>query len=353
MGRKRASSDALPNWCKRHFQPGDLVELRVFPNGRGKMEAREWVRTTEAFCDFVAAFDGKDANLAIYYAPASRVRRGGTKDDVSHTHMLWAEIDCDKLGWDSVETAKVVHGLPGSLQPSCCIHSGHGLHLYWYLSCPADDRATVEGVNTLLRDMVSGDNVQNIDRVMRVPFTWNTKDKPVQARVLWQYHWSTTTIEELHDLVADFDRVLDVDGFVSRKVWQRREDKRRADATDPDKVYAIGCEDRRKKVNARGLAVWGNTRYGGGPGYYGLDEAIMLYTAQCYCRLTAPTQEKLDQIVRDTLEKVREVHARDASGETWDWQEETREVQQKLMRWVKRWDQIKGSTHGRGSKGKS
>lgn len=344
MGKKRPTHDLLPVFFHRFFDEtiGDgYVELRVFPNGRGKLEAREFVQDAVSFSDFVNGFDGKDAGLAIYFGPAVRSRKGGTKQDVSHTSVCWAEVDCEKLGWDCIETAKVIHDLPYEVQPSVCIHSGHGLHLYWYLTHAADDRAKVEGVNMLLRDMVSGDNVWNIDRVMRVPWTWNTKTKPVQARVLWNYHWHRQSIGDLHDNVAEFDRVLDFDGFISRKKWEKRDAERRAANTDPDRVYAVSWEDRRKKTNARGLKIWENCRYGGGPGYVGLDEAIMLYTAHEYCRLTRPTPEKLEAIVQATLRKVEEVWARDASHERWDWQEETREVRSKLTRWATRWDAIK------------
>lgn len=357
MGKKRSSSDLLPTFFRRFFgeEVGGLVELRVFPNGRGKMEARDWVADPVAFMDFVNAYDAKDGNLAIYFAPAVRGRKGGTKADVAFSRALWAEVDCDKLGWDSVETARVIHSLPGCLQPSLCIHSGHGLHLYWYLNedhqidhggkfaATAKAMSTFEGVNRLLRDMVSGDNVWNADRVMRVPGTWNTKSRPVQSRVVWHYHWHEHSMRDIHDAVSEFDHVLDFDGFVSRETWQARDDKRRAENADPARAYAIGNEDKRKRASARGLAAWNNCRYGGGPGYLGIDEAIMQFTAWEYCRLSAPTPEKVERIVQDTLAKVRDIYNRDASHETWDWREEEREVRQKLGRWIKKWEAIKSS----------
>lgn len=339
----------MAHWFKRQFGEdiGGFVELRVFPNGRGQMEAREWVKDAVSFCDFVNSFSGKDADTAVYFGPAIRHRKGGKKSDIAFTSVLWAEVDCEKIGWDCIETAKVLHSLPGMLQPSCCIHSGHGLHLYWYLNAPADDAAMIEGVNSMLRDMVSGDNVQDLSRVMRVPYSWNTKAKPIQARVVWQYHWAKHSITDIHDAVADFDRMLDTDGFIPRKTWEARDAKRRADATDPDKVYGVAYEDRRKTKNARGLSIWNNTRYGGGPGYVGLDEAIMQFTAWEYCRLTSPTPEKIERIVQDTLTKVREVHARDAAHETWNWRDEEVEVRQKLGRWIKKWDAIKSAPRRR------
>lgn len=357
MGKKRQQPDLLPNFFERFFGPvldDGYVELRVFPNGRGKLEARDWVKDAVSFSDFVSGFDAKEGNVSIYFAPAIRKRKGGTKQDVSHTGVLWTEIDCEKLGWDCIETAKLVHDLPYGIQPSLCIHSGHGLHLYWYLTecVEAAELQMVEGVNQLLRDTFSGDNVWNIDRVMRVPWTWNTKGKPVQSRILWHYHWSTFDIQALHDDVAAFDSVLDVDGFVPRKQWEKRDAERRAANTSPERTLAVAHEDRRKKVNARGLRIWDNCRYGGGPGYVGLDEAIMLYTAHEYCRLSNPTDGKLEAIVQATLRKVEEVWARDASHEQWDWREETREIRSKLMRWVKRWDQIKASERSDGKKEK-
>ena len=350
MGKKRPAHEQLPLFFSRFFGDsldGGYVELRVFPNGRGKLEAREFVRDAVAFSDFVSAFDGKDSALAVYFGPAVRGRKAGTKDAVSHTRVCWAEVDCDKIGWDSIEAAKVIHALPYEVQPSVCIHSGHGLHLYWYLERAAENYDAVEGVNKLLRDTVSGDNVWNIDRIMRVPWTWNTKFKPVQSRVLWNYHWHTFTLRELHDNVAEFDSVLDAVNdklaFIPRQTWEKIDAERRAENTNPMKAFAVAIADRRKTTNARGLRIWSQCRYGGGPGYVGLDEAITQYTALEYCRLSKPTPEKLEAIVQSTLTRVREVYERDAADERWNWKDEEKEVRDKLMRWVRKWDTIKSS----------
>jgi hypothetical protein len=240
-----------------------------------------------------------------------------------------------------METARLIHSIHGVLQPSVCIHSGHGLHLYWYLDDICTDQGAVEGVNKMLSQTFSGDRVHDITRVMRVPWTWNTKGRPVQSRILWNYFWHRAPIADIHDALADADVVLDTDGFVPREEWERRDEERRETNTDPVRAWSLAQEDRRKTTNARGLAIWGRCRYGGGPGYVGLDEAITLYTAYEYCRLTSPTDEKLDRIVADTMRRVREVYDRDASGERWDWSDEEQEVRDKLLRWVRKWDHIK------------
>ncbi len=345
MGKKRASHEQIPTFFRRFFGAdlGDgLVELRVFPNARGAIVDRTWVRDHETFADFVAAYDGKDKDVSIYFGPALRRREGGTKKDVLHTSVVWTEVDCDKLGWDSIEAAKVIHGLRGPLQPSACIHSGHGIHLYWYLTHPCADVAKVEGVNKWLSETFSGDRVWNIDRVMRVPYSWNTKGKPpVQSRVIWNYHWHRSSIGDIHDALSDADAVLDFDGFVPRDEWERRDAKRREENTNPDRAYAVAFEDRRKTANARGLAIWARCRYGGGPGYVGLDEAITLYTAYEYCRLSRPTDEKMDRIVADTLRRVEVVYNRDGGHEEWDWRAEEKEIRDKLRRWARKWDVLK------------
>ncbi len=345
MGKKRPQHEQVPQFFRRFFGGdlgGGLVELRVFPNTRGPIVDRAWVRDHESFSDFVAAHDDKAGQSSIYFGPALRAREGGKKKDVLTTHVVWTEIDCDKIGWDAIETAKVIHDLRGPVQPSVCIHSGHGLHLYWYLSHPCDDVPKVEGVNMLLSDTFAGDRVWNIDRVMRVPWSWNTKSRPVQSRVLWNYHWHRGPIGVLHDAVSDFDSVLDTDGFVAREVWEQRDAERRERNTDPRQAWTVATEDKRKRANARGIAIWNRCRYGGGPGYVGLDEAVTLFTAYEYCRLTAPTQEKLDRIVTDTMRRVREVYERDAAHEQWNWRDEEKEVRDKLNRWVRKWDEIKG-----------
>lgn len=355
MGKKRPEKEAIPYFFKRFFgnDVDGLVEIRVFENGRGKMLHRAWVDNAVEFADCAEAWSERNGNAAVYFGVAVRSRRGGSKDDISHTTALWAEIDTDKLGWDAIETAQYIHDLPGVLQPSCCVHSGHGLHLYWYISPETrTTAATVEAVNKLLRDMVSGDNVFDIARVMRVPYTWNTKSKPVQSRVIWSYHWHRHSIKDVHDAVADFDAVLCGDGFQMRTEWERRIHERVAANSDPDKVYGAAYETRRSTTNARGVKIWEQVVYGGAPGHIGLDEAIMLFTAHEYCRLTRPTQDKIDHIVLETLTRIEGVKARYAPDEEWDWVEEEKEVRKKLMRWVRRWDQIREAQNGREGKAK-
>ena len=89
------------------------------------------------------------------------------------------------------------------------------------------------------------------------------------------------------------------------------------------------------------MAIWTKCKYGGGPGYVGIDEAITQYTAHAYCRLSKPTPAKLDAIVEDTLRHIRAIWSRDAQNEEWDWRAEAREVRQKLNRWIKRWENIR------------
>ena len=181
MAKKRTSKDAISHWFRSFFGAGiddGYVEVRVFPNGRGKMAGRGFLQNAVEFADFVTSYDEKDEGVAIYYSPFVRARQRGTKADLGYTSVVWAEIDTDKLEWDSNAVAKHIHALPYESQPSCCIHSGHGLHLYWHLSETCTRLSDIEGVNSLLRDMMSGDNVWNADRVMRVPWTWNTKAKP-------------------------------------------------------------------------------------------------------------------------------------------------------------------------------
>jgi len=135
--------------------------------------------------------------------------------------------------------------------------------------------------------------------------------------------------------------VLDEDGFVTRAESDRRMDNRIALGTDPGHAYTIAREDRRKTTSSRGLAIWNKCVYGSRPGMVGIDEAITLYTAHLYCRLSKPTPEKMDEIVRSTLARVQEVKDRDAPDERWDWDEEARNIRRKLDRWVVKWNGLK------------
>ena len=108
------------------------------------------------------------SDIDVYFAPAMRKLEGMEKKDVLGTRALWVDAD---------DPQNPQYTLP----PSARVFSGHGWHLYWFLDEPNHTVSLIEGYNKMLaEDVPTGDiGCWNINRVLRVPGTVNTKGQPV------------------------------------------------------------------------------------------------------------------------------------------------------------------------------
>lgn len=320
-----------------------VVELRHIVDGK---VSSHWPGGRDQYQDTIHKLSDGKKDGALYHGAALRKsKKDRTKNGIAGTYVLWAEIDTEKMGWNTNACLRALHNLPYELMPSCVVHSGYGIHCYWKLSEPLTDVPQIEAANQVLAKFVSGDKVWNADRVLRAPSSWNTKygDKK-QARIVWLYPWHKHDASDLVDGVLSLGRVL-YDGVFIPVEEADEVEARELENYNDDNALNAAREDRRKTANARGERIWDKCRYGGGLGYVGIHEAALMYTAWRYCILSEPTTERIETIVRDTLEHIERVWRRDAKGEAWDWQREEREVRKMITSWALKWAGLK--TRGR------
>jgi hypothetical protein len=101
--------------------------------------------------------------------------------EVSTVRFLHVDADLPAgTAPDDVETARAellakIKAAP--LVPSLIINSGNGFGLFWELAEPvtvtAENLKDIKACNVALADQLGGDNCENLDRVMRLPFTVN------------------------------------------------------------------------------------------------------------------------------------------------------------------------------------
>jgi len=86
------------------------------------------------------------------------------------------------------------------LPPTAIVWSGHGWHLYWRLSDWCFKASRIEKVNEALQHALNADACHNIDRVMRLPGTINTKDEknPVLCRLTEEHPGRVYTLKSLY-----------------------------------------------------------------------------------------------------------------------------------------------------------
>jgi hypothetical protein len=129
--------------------------------------------------------------------------RKGTEADVIRVPALHADVDYGTEGHKAnalPPTEEDAHTIIAAapLPPSMIIHSGHGLQPYWLLDDAADvstpeKRSQVKGILTRwqahMRDFAKSkgwnlDGTANLDRLMRIPGTYNRKADPVPVRII-------------------------------------------------------------------------------------------------------------------------------------------------------------------------
>lgn len=319
---------------------GGEIEVRTIKDGKVR---RSYVNDAEQFATVVE----NNLDRAVYYGVAIRkepLKADSTKTNILGTDLLWAEVDTEKIGWDTEAVKRTMHDLPPWLRPSACVSSGYGLHFYWRLTKPIYDTDRIEQANMALRELVSGDAVWDATRILRVPGSVNLKGKRARdCAPVWCYHWQRLDVNDLLDAARD-QGVLWNGKWISAEKRDENIAARRKDVNDNAHHYAF--EDRNKKTTARGLQVWDRASYHGGPGMYGVDEAVTMFTAHMYCIRSAEakreksrvSESSMEQIVRITVGEIEKIKRRDAPGERWDWEAEKKSVREKLDRWARKWD---------------
>lgn len=145
----------------------------------------------------------------VYFGPAMRKRKGETKEDILGTKVLWVDVD---------DEHKPLYTLP----PSMMVQSGHGWHLYWILDEPLEQEVAEHLNKQLIQDIPTADPAcYNINRVLRVPGTTNTKEpvRPVTFTTNIGVTYTKediTILETLNKKVRHKIRTGDSRGYRSR-----------------------------------------------------------------------------------------------------------------------------------------
>ena len=331
-----------------------VVELRAIHNS-SKQVTQAWATSATEIVEFAEQFD-KASNTSVYFGVCKRKKAGGSKKaDVWGATALWADVDTVSMGWDTEACLKAIHELRGVLQPSAVVRSGGGLHLYWFLSEPVDfadgHSQRIEDANRVMADLVSGDNVHDVTRILRLPGTFNTKrgmGKAAKCEVVYCWGHARKDIHELLDAALSFGKVLLNGKWMTKVAAEKAQRTPLAGQDEPAKAlgYAIAEGNRNTEKSLRNL--WETrVRYHAGRGYIGIDEAVLLSTARLHC-----AKKPDDFIVTLILGHIRNIKMRDAPSEKWDMAAEKKSILSKLTRWKVKWDEVRAA-QPRNTKGRS
>lgn len=164
------------------YEPDDWIEIRLLPESTEGYVKKDWV---QAKC-----LGSKDEELhyhnhfgyGIFFGVAPRIAFGESRDaGVLLSRVAWTDFD-----HTTPEDAMKRWSDAGLPEPSLVVGSGNGAHIYGRLDSPlAPDE--VKSLNKKLAKVLGSDPaVVNAGRIMRVPGSYNMKDRsnPKLVRII-------------------------------------------------------------------------------------------------------------------------------------------------------------------------
>jgi len=166
---------------------GEMIEVVINLTSSNYFESTTQIRQLMNF-----AFQNADAGHEVFFGPAIRKKDLGTKrsdsENVLFVKTCWVDIDSpDKnLSADQKMSAakklldEFVEALKEyNLEPSYVVESGHGYHVYFVLNKFFEPNVLEwQKTQFALVKLAKGDiQAKNVDRLLRVPGTFNYKDK--------------------------------------------------------------------------------------------------------------------------------------------------------------------------------
>jgi hypothetical protein len=234
------NSDEASRFLARLAPPeGQYLEVRVIVPD--KSPSQFFCRSVDEALGVAKRFSG-EAN--VYVGACPRFRRSGTKSDVNTVMAFWADLDFHQIHSDRNEAKAIalerIYSFP--IPPSMIVMTGNGVQAWWALDRPiavGDDSPLerLEGVNRGIAEMLGGDAVHDLARVLRIAGTVNVPTRKKLERgctavptalILWEgpthpveafdgYVVSTPgtpPAAEEHLIVASAPRTEVVDAFV-------------------------------------------------------------------------------------------------------------------------------------------
>lgn len=123
------------------------------------------------------------AGYQVFFGPATRRERSGTKDSVLEVSALFIDVDSKDFDDDKDIALRNIQDVSKKtgLKANYVVDSGNGYHLYFVLEKKIvinspDDITKIESILKGIAELFGGDNTWDISHVMKLPATYNLKD---------------------------------------------------------------------------------------------------------------------------------------------------------------------------------
>ncbi|MFO7970983.1 MAG: phage/plasmid primase, P4 family [Desulfobacterales bacterium] len=161
-----------------------VIEIRSIPPNYMKAPLQSSFHNTIEDAMQIS-FQSRNAGYNVYFGVNPRDGNGGGKGNIKNCVAHHVDIDYGKSGHKKgpgyltyEEALSAIDSFP--IAPTLIVHSGGGFHLYYVLDKPAEitDISEIEAINKGLAEHLGGDpGTQDITRILRVPGTYNFKQK--------------------------------------------------------------------------------------------------------------------------------------------------------------------------------
>jgi hypothetical protein len=154
---------------------GSTILVALYPDGGPVVGCYVDSNDTAAAEEWAVRMNAVGRN--IYYhgnCPTPGLNKKVNKADIVSIRSVYADVDA-KDGRTMDQALDAVRSLP--LTPTFIVMTGGGYQPVWVLSDPLpptdENIRRVEMLGKRIAGMLGGDDVQNIDRILRLPFTVN------------------------------------------------------------------------------------------------------------------------------------------------------------------------------------
>lgn len=154
-----------------------FILVKSFKRGDPKMSTRYFPNID------ILAKEHYGEERDVYFGICPRERMKAEKEHIHYVVALWADLDIGSEGHEEKKTffegpqqaARAIRSFPRA--PSIIVESGRGAHLYWLLKevTEISDPERVERILKNIGDHLQCDTDVNVDTVLRLPETTNTK----------------------------------------------------------------------------------------------------------------------------------------------------------------------------------
>lgn len=213
-------------FLKRVYPEGPWCLTAVHPDKKGIDTQTFYPANEEACMEWILEYNGS-RNIYWHVNPVIRaVTKKAERADIASVNYFHVDVDPGltkdlKEEQESILKKFVIDKPKGVPEPTIIIFSGGGYQAFWKLRNPImidgdiDKAEEVKRYNQQLEIMFGGDNCHNIDRLMRLPFTYNVPDAKKKAKGRTK---TLATVVQFNEAL-----VYDVDQFIKATIVQTKQ----------------------------------------------------------------------------------------------------------------------------------